>query len=205
MVFMLYLEWADGIFVLTSSGWDRTSHQFVSREAGRATGGGAEGGAAQPAAGGPATRKAQRHTDRPGRPSHRRSSPGAQEALPRTSGTARHVLAVLKWFTLLRTAAIRLFYVLQIRNKLNQEQNSKLQQQKELLNKRNMEVTLMDKRISELRERLFKKKAEARQKENLPVRLGPLNPSLTFCHINPQASRTFSLSLLFFVPSQEPL
>lgn len=60
---------------------------------------------------------------------------------------------------------------LQIRNKLNQEQNSKLQQQKELLNKRNMEVTLMDKRISELRERLYKKKAEARQKENLPVRL----------------------------------
>lgn len=58
----------------------------------------------------------------------------------------------------------------QIRNKLNQEQNSKLQQQKELLNKRNMEVTLMDKRISELRERLYKKKAEARQKENLPVR-----------------------------------
>lgn len=65
----------------------------------------------------------------------------------------------------------------QIRNKLNHEQNSKLQQQKELLNKRNMEVTLMDKRISELRERLYKKKAEARQKENLPVRLGPLNTS----------------------------
>lgn len=65
----------------------------------------------------------------------------------------------------------------QIRNKLNQEQNSKLQQQKELLNKRNMEVTLMDKRISELRERLYKKKAEARQKENLPVRLGALNIS----------------------------
>lgn len=60
----------------------------------------------------------------------------------------------------------------QIRNKLNQEQNTKLQQQKELLNKRNMEVTLMDKRISELRDRLYKKKAEARQKENLPVRLG---------------------------------
>jgi len=58
----------------------------------------------------------------------------------------------------------------QIRNKLNQEQNSKLQQQKELLNKRNMEVTLMDKRINELRDRLYKRKAEARQKENLPVR-----------------------------------
>lgn len=35
----------------------------------------------------------------------------------------------------------------------------------------------MDKRISELRERLYKKKAEARQKENLPVRLGALNTS----------------------------
>lgn len=35
----------------------------------------------------------------------------------------------------------------------------------------------MDKRISELRERLYKKKAEARQKENLPVRLGALNIS----------------------------
>ncbi|XP_047657454.1 protein phosphatase 1, regulatory subunit 13Bb isoform X3 [Tachysurus fulvidraco] len=61
------------------------------------------------------------------------------------------------------TAALelrKLYQELQIRNKLNQEQNSKLQQQKELLNKRNMEVTLMDKRISELRDRLYKKKAE---------------------------------------------
>ncbi|KAF1376598.1 hypothetical protein PFLUV_G00213130 [Perca fluviatilis] len=67
---------------------------------------------------------------------------------------------------------------LQIRNKLNQEQNSKLKQQKDLLNKRNMEVTLMDKRISELRERLYKKKAEARQKENLPLNRanGPPSP-----------------------------
>ncbi|XP_028858040.1 protein phosphatase 1, regulatory subunit 13Bb isoform X3 [Denticeps clupeoides] len=61
------------------------------------------------------------------------------------------------------TAALelrKLYQELQIRNKLNQEQNSKLQQQKELLNKRNMEVTLMDKRIGELRDRLYKKKAE---------------------------------------------
>lgn len=41
-----------------------------------------------------------------------------------------------------------------------------------------MEVTLMDKRISELRERLYKKKAEARQKENLPVRLRPHSSQL---------------------------
>ncbi|XP_018583160.1 protein phosphatase 1, regulatory subunit 13Ba isoform X3 [Scleropages formosus] len=54
----------------------------------------------------------------------------------------------------------RLYQELQIRNKLNQEQNSKLQQQKDMLNKRNLEVSLMDKRIAELRERLYKKKAE---------------------------------------------
>ncbi|KAK1795940.1 hypothetical protein P4O66_009052, partial [Electrophorus voltai] len=78
------------------------------------------------------------------------------------------------------TAALelrKLYQELQIRNKLNQEQNSKLQQQKELLNKRNMEVTLMDKRISELRERLYKKKAEARQKENLPLNRASEPPS----------------------------
>ncbi|XP_074852512.1 apoptosis-stimulating of p53 protein 1 isoform X3 [Carettochelys insculpta] len=63
----------------------------------------------------------------------------------------------------------KLYQELQIRNRLNQEQNSKLQQQKELLNKRNMEVAMMDKRINELRERLYKKKAEARQKENIPL------------------------------------
>ncbi|XP_078090165.1 protein phosphatase 1, regulatory subunit 13Bb isoform X9 [Mustelus asterias] len=62
----------------------------------------------------------------------------------------------------------KLYQELQIRNKLNQEQNTKLQHQKELLNKRNVEVTMMDKRISELRERLWKKKSDARQKENIP-------------------------------------
>ncbi|XP_031437833.1 protein phosphatase 1, regulatory subunit 13Bb isoform X3 [Clupea harengus] len=79
------------------------------------------------------------------------------------------------------TAALelrKLYQELQIRNKLNQEQNSKLQQQKDLLNKRNMEVTLMDKRITELRDRLYKKKAEARQKENVPLNRtnGPPSP-----------------------------
>ncbi|XP_026147018.1 protein phosphatase 1, regulatory subunit 13Bb isoform X2 [Carassius auratus] len=79
------------------------------------------------------------------------------------------------------TAALelrKLYQELQIRNKLNQEQNSKLQQQKELLNKRNMEVTLMDKRINELRDRLYKRKADARQKENLPLNRvnGPPSP-----------------------------
>ncbi|XP_076848530.1 apoptosis-stimulating of p53 protein 1-like isoform X2 [Brachyhypopomus gauderio] len=54
----------------------------------------------------------------------------------------------------------KLYQELQIRNKLNQEQNSKLQQQKDLLNKRNLEVTMMDKRVEDLRERLYRKKAE---------------------------------------------
>ncbi|XP_074532305.1 apoptosis-stimulating of p53 protein 2a isoform X2 [Halichoeres trimaculatus] len=63
----------------------------------------------------------------------------------------------------------RLYKELQLRNKLNQDQNSKLQQQRESLNKRNLEVATMDKRISELRDRLWKKKAALQQKENLPL------------------------------------
>ncbi|XP_053553366.1 apoptosis-stimulating of p53 protein 1 isoform X2 [Bombina bombina] len=63
----------------------------------------------------------------------------------------------------------KLYQELQIRNRLNQEQNTKLHHQKELLNKRNTEVAIMDKRINELRERLYKKKVEARQKENIPL------------------------------------
>uniref|UniRef100_A0A3B3RP90 Tumor protein p53 binding protein, 2b n=1 Tax=Paramormyrops kingsleyae TaxID=1676925 RepID=A0A3B3RP90_9TELE len=63
----------------------------------------------------------------------------------------------------------RLYKELQLRNKLNQEQNSKLQEQRERLNKRNLEVAAMDKRVSELRDRLWKKKAALQQKENVPV------------------------------------
>ncbi|KAL4640784.1 apoptosis-stimulating of p53 protein 2 isoform X3 [Arapaima gigas] len=62
----------------------------------------------------------------------------------------------------------RLYKELQLRNKLNQEQNAKLQQQRENLNKRNLEVAAMDRRVGELRERLWKKKATLQQKENLP-------------------------------------
>ncbi|XP_018595695.2 apoptosis-stimulating of p53 protein 2a isoform X3 [Scleropages formosus] len=62
----------------------------------------------------------------------------------------------------------RLYKELQLRNKLNQEQNAKLQQQRENLNKRNLEVAAMDRRVAELRERLWKKKATLQQKENLP-------------------------------------
>ncbi|XP_030627511.1 apoptosis-stimulating of p53 protein 2b [Chanos chanos] len=61
-----------------------------------------------------------------------------------------------------------LYKELQLRNKLNQEQNVKLQQQRESLNKRNLEVSAMDKRVAELRERLRKKKAALQQKENMP-------------------------------------
>ncbi|XP_039593791.1 apoptosis-stimulating of p53 protein 2-like isoform X2 [Polypterus senegalus] len=63
----------------------------------------------------------------------------------------------------------RLYKELQLRNKLNQEQNAKLQQQRECLNKRNSEVVLMDKRVNELRDRLWKKKAALQQKENVPL------------------------------------
>ncbi|KAB5518426.1 hypothetical protein PHYPO_G00165740 [Pangasianodon hypophthalmus] len=62
----------------------------------------------------------------------------------------------------------RLYRELQLRNNMNQEQNSKLQQQRENLNKKNQEVATMDKRVNELRDRLWKKKAALQQKENLP-------------------------------------
>ncbi|XP_075060418.1 apoptosis-stimulating of p53 protein 2 isoform X2 [Mixophyes fleayi] len=63
----------------------------------------------------------------------------------------------------------RLYKELQLRNKLNQEQNAKLQQRRESLNKRNSEVAAMDKRVSELRDRLWKKKVALQQKENVPI------------------------------------
>ncbi|XP_075719515.1 apoptosis-stimulating of p53 protein 2 isoform X2 [Rhinoderma darwinii] len=71
----------------------------------------------------------------------------------------------------------RLYKELQLRNKLNQEQNAKLQQQRESLNKRNSEVAAMDKRVHELRDRLWKKKVALQQKENVPVSAEP--PGLT--------------------------
>ncbi|KAM9465727.1 protein phosphatase 1, regulatory subunit 13Ba [Clarias gariepinus] len=61
----------------------------------------------------------------------------------------------------------KLHQELQMRNKLNQEQNSKLQQHKDMLNKRNLEVSMMDRRIEELRERLYRKKAELGQMSTL--------------------------------------
>lgn len=58
---------------------------------------------------------------------------------------------------------------LQLRNKLNQDQSGRLLLQRDSLNKRNLEVAAMDRRLAELRQRLWKKKAALQQKENLPV------------------------------------
>ncbi|KAA0717548.1 Apoptosis-stimulating of p53 protein 2 [Triplophysa tibetana] len=65
----------------------------------------------------------------------------------------------------------RLYRELQMRKCMNQDQNSSLQQQRENLNRRNQEVAAMGKRVNELRDRLWKKKAALQQKENLPVPL----------------------------------
>ncbi|XP_034419243.1 apoptosis-stimulating of p53 protein 1-like isoform X2 [Cyclopterus lumpus] len=54
----------------------------------------------------------------------------------------------------------KLYQELQARNRHNLEQSGKLAQNKELLNKRNAQVTVMDQRIGDLRERLHKKRAE---------------------------------------------
>ncbi|XP_073729017.1 apoptosis-stimulating of p53 protein 2a isoform X1 [Misgurnus anguillicaudatus] len=62
----------------------------------------------------------------------------------------------------------RLYRELQLRNNINQDQNTKLQQHRENLNIKNQEVADMDKRVNELRDRLWKKKAALQQKENLP-------------------------------------
>ncbi|KAI7805287.1 putative apoptosis-stimulating of p53 protein 2, partial [Triplophysa rosa] len=65
----------------------------------------------------------------------------------------------------------RLYRELQLRKCMNQDQNATLQQQRENLIKRNQEVAAMGKRVNELRDRLWKKKAALQQKENLPVPL----------------------------------
>ncbi|XP_038130515.1 apoptosis-stimulating of p53 protein 2-like [Cyprinodon tularosa] len=65
---------------------------------------------------------------------------------------------------------------LQLRSELNQEQRLKLQQQKDSLRKRHLEVAAMDQRLAELRDRLTKKKATLQQKESLPVASESINP-----------------------------
>lgn len=63
----------------------------------------------------------------------------------------------------------------QLRNKMNQDHSRQLQQQRDSLNKRNLEVAAMDRRLAELRQRLRKKKAALLQKENLLVRIPDLD------------------------------
>ncbi|XP_078591842.1 apoptosis-stimulating of p53 protein 1-like isoform X7 [Branchiostoma floridae x Branchiostoma japonicum] len=59
----------------------------------------------------------------------------------------------------------RLRKELMIRNRLNDQQNAKLQAQRESLNQRNNEMSFMDKRIAELTDRLRKKKAAQQQRQ----------------------------------------
>ncbi|KAG8449308.1 hypothetical protein GDO86_016092 [Hymenochirus boettgeri] len=79
----------------------------------------------------------------------------------------------------------KLYQELQIRNRLNQEQSSKLQHQKELLNKRNTEVAIMDKRINELRERLYKKKVELNRINGSPSPQSTLSASGRVAAVGP--------------------
>lgn len=60
--------------------------------------------------------------------------------------------------------------------KVNQDHSAHLQQQRSSLNKRNLEVAAMDRRLAELRQRLWKKKAALQQKENQPVRVARRPP-----------------------------
>uniref|UniRef100_A0A674PCV8 Tumor protein p53 binding protein, 2b n=1 Tax=Takifugu rubripes TaxID=31033 RepID=A0A674PCV8_TAKRU len=60
----------------------------------------------------------------------------------------------------------RLYKELQLKTKGNQDHSNHLQQQRNSLNKRNLEVAAMDQRVAELRQRLWKKKAALQQKEN---------------------------------------
>ncbi|XP_061687123.1 apoptosis-stimulating of p53 protein 2-like isoform X2 [Syngnathoides biaculeatus] len=60
---------------------------------------------------------------------------------------------------------------LQVRNRLSQEHNSRLQRQKDALSRKNQEVATVERRVAELRLRLCKKKAGLEHKENTPVPL----------------------------------
>lgn len=73
----------------------------------------------------------------------------------------------------------------QLRNKLNQDQSARLQQQRDSLNKRNLEVAAMDRRLVELQERLWKKKAALQQNENQPVSLyrKKISAKVDFYHV----------------------
>ncbi|KAK0156522.1 Apoptosis-stimulating of p53 protein 1 [Merluccius polli] len=82
-----------------------------------------------------------------GPPTGSQEQPTFQEGMPTTGPAALELR--------------KLYQELQARNRQNLEQSSNLAHNKELLNKRNAQVTVMDKRIGDLRERLHKKRAEA--------------------------------------------
>lgn len=98
-------------------------------------------------------------------PAVRPCSRGAKETLPGAAGKWHPFTNLLLTLTpdsrqvgVLRIRTLN--SVFQARNRHNLEQSSKLAQNKELLNKRNAQVTVMDQRICDLRERLHKKRAE---------------------------------------------
>ncbi|XP_030206916.1 apoptosis-stimulating of p53 protein 2 [Gadus morhua] len=62
-----------------------------------------------------------------------------------------------------------LYKELQLRSRLNQEQGARLQQHRDTLTRRNTEVGVMERRVAELRQRLWKKKAALNTKESPPV------------------------------------
>ncbi|KAK0134074.1 Apoptosis-stimulating of p53 protein 1 [Merluccius polli] len=62
-----------------------------------------------------------------------------------------------------------LYKELQLRSRLNQEQGSRLQQHRDALARRNVEVSSMERRVGQLRQRLWKKKAALHATENTPV------------------------------------
>lgn len=117
---------------------------------------------------------------------------GAQETLPGAPGTSNISSSTCPPSACGCFQSERLFnlfwgfsLVFQARNRHNLEQSSKLAQNKELLNKRNAQVTVMDQRIGDLRERLHKKRAEVRQPlillplaSPLPLPLPPTYPDL---------------------------
>ncbi|XP_061842922.1 protein phosphatase 1, regulatory subunit 13Ba isoform X4 [Nerophis lumbriciformis] len=84
-------------------------------------------------------------------------------AAPQKGTLNRGVTGGMKGSPLSGTAALelrKLYQELQARNHHNLERGSKFAQSKELLNKKNSQVTAMDQRIGDLRERLHKKRAE---------------------------------------------
>lgn len=71
---------------------------------------------------------------------------------------------------------------LQLKMKVNQDHSNLLQQQRNSLNKKNLEVAATDRRLAELRQRLWKKKAALQQKENQLVRVGRRPASFNIPH-----------------------